>query len=49
MTRLSLATFTAFVLAAPVVAAQTPATTPDTAGPTPTIMAQCPGKPPVNA
>lgn len=50
MTRLSLATLTACLLAAPVLASDGPATT-DTAGPAPTmlIVAQCPGKPPVNA
>lgn len=50
MTRLSLATFTLCLLAAPVLASQGP-TAADTAGPAPTtlIVAQCPGKPPVNA
>lgn len=50
MTRLSLATFTACLLAAPVLAAQGPVTSDTAAGPTSTlIVAQCPGKPPVNA
>ena len=50
MTRLSLATLTACLLAAPVLASQGPVATDQAAGPTPTlIVAQCPGKPPVNA
>lgn len=50
MTRLSLATLTACLLAVPALAAQAPAVTDITAGPSPTvILAQCPGKPPVNA
>ncbi|WP_207102270.1 hypothetical protein [Paracoccus shandongensis] len=49
MTRLSLATLTACLLAVPVLASDGPTAT-DTAGPTPTvIVANCPGKPPVNA
>lgn len=49
MTRLSLATLTACLLVAPVLASQAP-TTADTAGPAPAlIVANCPGKPPVNA
>lgn len=49
MTRLSLATLTACLLAAPVLASDGPTAT-DTAGPAPTlIVANCPGKPPVNA
>ncbi|MFC3629199.1 hypothetical protein ACFOM8_07035 [Paracoccus angustae] len=49
MTRLSLATLAACLLAAPVMASQAPAAA-DSAGPTPTlIVANCPGKPPVNA
>ena len=50
MTRLSLATLTACLLAAPVLASQAPTATEGTAGPAPTlIVANCPGKPPVNA
>ncbi|MCZ0960473.1 hypothetical protein [Paracoccus benzoatiresistens] len=50
MTRLSLATLTACLLAAPVLASQGPTAPDTTAGPTSTlIVANCPGKPPVNA
>jgi hypothetical protein len=50
MPRLALTTLAACLLAAPVLAADAPATTDKTAGPATTlIMANCPGKPPVNA
>ncbi|WP_347137655.1 hypothetical protein [Paracoccus sp. SSK6] len=50
MTRLSLATLTACLLALPALASQGPATTEPAAGTSPTpIVANCPGKPPVNA
>ncbi|MTE00416.1 hypothetical protein GIY56_08960 [Paracoccus sp. YIM 132242] len=50
MTRLSLATLTACLLAAPVLAFDGPTATDTAASPTPTVIAaNCPGKPPVNA
>lgn len=50
MKRLALTTLTACLLAAPVLASDGPAATDKTAGPATTlIVANCPGKPPVNA
>lgn len=50
MTRLSLATLTACLLAAPVLAFDGPTATDTVAGPATTLtVANCPGKPPVNA
>ncbi|WEF23942.1 hypothetical protein [Paracoccus sp. S3-43] len=47
MKRLSLVTLTACLLAGPVLAA--PITAPEASATGPVVLANCPGKPPVNA